>query len=61
MVKLWEAFRVIPMIQIHDELDISVEDETQIQGIKDVMESAVELHVPSKCDVELGKNWGEIK
>jgi len=61
MVELWKAFRVIPMIQIHDELDISVEDETQIQGIKDVMESAVELHVPSKCDVELGKNWGEIK
>jgi DNA polymerase I-like protein with 3'-5' exonuclease and polymerase domains len=26
-----------------------------------MMESAVELHVPVKCDAEIGKNWGDIK
>ncbi len=48
------------MIQIHDELNISVADETQVKN-KDTMESAVELHVPVKCEAKIGINWGEIK
>ena len=61
MVDLWKNVRVIPMIQIHDELNISIANETQVKEIKEMMESAVELHVPVKCDVEIGDNWGEIK
>jgi len=61
MVDLWKKVGVIPMIQIHDELNISVTDETQVKEIKEIMESAVELHVPVKCDAEIGDNWGEIK
>ena len=49
------------MIQVHDELDISVEDEKQQQKIKEVMETCVDLEVPSIVDVEVGNNWGEIK
>lgn len=61
MVNLWKDVGVIPMIQIHDELNVSVANETQVKEIKEVMESAVELHVPVKCDAEIGDNWGEIK
>ena len=61
MVNLWKDVGVIPMIQIHDELNVSVTSETQVKEIKEMMESAVELHVPVKCDAEIGKNWGEIK
>lgn len=61
MVDLWKQVGVIPLIQIHDELNISVASETQAKDIKEIMESAVELHVPVKCDVEIGDNWGEIK
>ena len=61
MVNLWKDVGVIPMIQIHDELNVSVANETQVKEIKEIMESAVELHVPVKCDAEIGDNWGEIK
>ena len=61
MVNLWKDVGVIPMIQIHDELNVSVASETQVKEIKEIMESAVELHVPVKCDAEIGDNWGEIK
>jgi DNA polymerase I-like protein with 3'-5' exonuclease and polymerase domains len=61
MVDLWKNLGVIPMIQIHDELNVSITNETQVKEIKEMMESAVELHVPVKCDAEIGDNWGEIK
>ena len=52
---------IIPHIQIHDELDLSVEDDKHAQKIKDVMESAVDLKIPNKVDYESGPSWGSIK
>jgi len=51
---------VIPHIQIHDELDISVESVQQSEKITNIMEQAVELQVPNKVDYEKGENWGDI-
>ena len=48
-------------IQIHDELDFSIESDSQADKIKDIMEKAVKLKVPNKVDYESGPNWGEIK
>ena len=50
---------ITPHIQVHDELDISVDNNAD--KIKDIMESAVELEVPNKVDYESGPNWGTIK
>jgi DNA polymerase I-like protein with 3'-5' exonuclease and polymerase domains len=52
---------VIPHVQIHDELDISVSSVEEAQKIIDVMEQAVELQVPNKVDFEKGDSWGDIK
>jgi len=52
---------ITPHIQVHDELDISVEDDIKAQKIKQIMESAVTLEVPNKIDYEFGTNWGNIK
>ena len=60
MIELHKA-GVIPHIQVHDELDISVENPEHAQKIKDIMESAVDLEVPNKVDYESGPNWGIIK
>jgi DNA polymerase I-like protein with 3'-5' exonuclease and polymerase domains len=51
---------IIPHIQIHDELDISIENEAQTKKIIEIMENAVKLEVPNKVDYEFGKNWGAI-
>jgi DNA polymerase I-like protein with 3'-5' exonuclease and polymerase domains len=52
---------IVPHIQVHDELDISVMDYTHAEHIKEIMESAVTLEVPNKVDYESGQNWGTIK
>ena len=51
---------IIPHIQIHDELDISVKDDNQAKKIVEIMESAVTLAIPNKVDYESGKTWGDI-
>ena len=51
---------IVPHIQIHDELDISVESPEQAEKIINIMEAAVELEVPNKVDFEEGTNWGDI-
>jgi len=52
---------ILPHIQVHDELDISVQSEAHAKKIKDIMESTVSLEVPNKVDYEVGTNWGNIK
>ncbi len=51
---------IIPHIQIHDELDISVMDDNQAKKIVKIMENAVTLEIPNKVDYESGKTWGDI-
>ena len=58
MVDLYKE-GIIPHIQVHDELDISVDNNSD--KIKKIMESAVDLEVPNKVDYESGPNWGQIK
>jgi len=60
MVDLYKE-GLIGHIQIHDELDFSIESESQADKIKQIMEQAVDLKVPNKVDYESGPNWGEIK
>ncbi len=58
MVDLYKE-GIIPHIQVHDELDISVNNNAD--KIKEIMESAVDLKIPNKVDYESGPNWGTIK
>ena len=60
MIELYKE-GIIPHIQVHDELDISIESPEHASKIKEIMEHAVELQVPNKVDYESGPNWGNIK
>ena len=51
---------IVPHIQIHDELDISVIDDNQAKKIVEIMEGAVTLAIPNKVDYESGETWGDI-
>jgi DNA polymerase-1 len=51
-----------PMIQIHDELAISLNGDPEVEKkVIDIMENTIEMSVPSKVDVAIGNNWGEAK
>jgi|MDTB01.3.fsa_nt_gb DNA polymerase I-like protein with 3'-5' exonuclease and polymerase domains len=60
MVELYKE-GILSHIQVHDELDFSVESDAHGDKIKEIMEHAVDLEVPNKVDDEYGPNWGEIK
>jgi|TARA_Y100000114_G_scaffold148356_1_gene161245 DNA polymerase I-like protein with 3'-5' exonuclease and polymerase domains len=53
--------KIIPLIQIHDELNISIKDKAESDKVIEIMENAVSLEVPNKVDYEKGKHWGEIE
>ena len=51
---------LLPMVQLHDELNISFETKQQADRVKEIMEQAVPLKIPNKVDFEDGECWGDI-
>ena len=51
---------IVAHIQIHDELDLSIDSDKKAKKIVEIMENAVSLEVPNKVDYESGDNWGDI-
>ena len=52
---------ILPHIQIHDELCISIPNKKTALKIKNIMEKAIRLKIPNKVNYAVGKNWGNIK
>ena len=49
------------MLQVHDELDNSVDSRQEAERISEIMAQAVTSeYVPFRVDTELGPNWGEV-
>ncbi len=59
MVDIYES-GTTPLLQVHDELAFSVASVEQAKQLAEMMENALPLAVPSKCDIEIGPNWGEF-
>jgi len=50
-----------PMLTVHDELCFNIDNPEQTAKIKEIMENGVPLKVPSKIDVDIQDDWGEIE
>jgi DNA polymerase I-like protein with 3'-5' exonuclease and polymerase domains len=55
----------VPMLQVHDELDFSVIDDSPAQReayefLTHTLENAVRMRIPIKVDSGDGPNWGSI-
>lgn len=60
MIALHKAgFRIL--LQVHDEVAVSVKNREEAEAAAEIMKNAVQLEVPSRVDVEIGKSWGEAK
>ena len=51
---------LLPMIQLHDELNISFKTKEESDKVIEIMENCVPLKVPNKVDFEQGDCWGDI-
>jgi len=60
MAAIYKEKGKIPLVQIHDELAFSVADEKEARELCTAMEDAVELSVPTPCDISLGPSWGDL-
>lgn len=49
------------LLQVHDEVVLSVKDKAQAQRAAEIMVHATELVIPTRVDVEVGENWGSAK
>jgi DNA polymerase I-like protein with 3'-5' exonuclease and polymerase domains len=49
------------LLQLHDEIVVSVKSEEEAREAGRIMASAVELSIPSIVDVEVGNSWGSAK
>ena len=47
------------LLQVHDEVALSVKNREEAKEAAHVMETAVNLTVPSRVDIEVGRSWGE--
>lgn len=61
MRDLHQAYGVVPLLSIHDELGLSVEDRAEANKYADVMRECVKLTVPMQVDVEVGPNWCQVE
>lgn len=48
-------------LQVHDELDMSIENRQQGEHLAEVMRDAVPCNVPARVDLETGPDWGHIQ
>ncbi|MFC2034130.1 DNA polymerase I [Chloroflexota bacterium] len=52
------------LLQVHDELLFEIPDEEiqeMQQLVPEIMSTAIELSIPLNVDINIGKNWGELK
>jgi DNA polymerase I-like protein with 3'-5' exonuclease and polymerase domains len=60
MLKMQEkGFKMI--LTMHDEIGLSISSVEEAKEIAYTMENAIKMHVPFKCDIDVGKSWGSSK
>lgn len=50
--------KIVPRLQMHDELSSSFADEQTARRLQEIMREAAPLRVPMAVDAEFGPNWG---
>jgi DNA polymerase I-like protein with 3'-5' exonuclease and polymerase domains len=60
MLIMWKE-GIIPLLTLHDELNISVATEEEGRRVSQIMETAIPLRIPMICDPHFGANWAEAK
>ncbi len=52
---------IIPILQVHDELALSVTCKEEAQKVSEIMRDAVDLRLPAIVDFNLGASWMDAK
>lgn len=57
IIEIYKQEKLVPILQVHDELDLAVDTEAQMTRCKKIMEGVFKLRVPIIAEVEIGAHW----
>lgn len=57
MVQIYRETKHVPLLQVHDELDFSLDNEQQGKDIQHHMEHCVDMTVPIVAELSMGDHW----
>lgn len=57
MIKVAKELKYVPLMQVHDELNFSMNSVKECEQIRDIMEDAVDTCVPMLADLEIQETW----
>jgi DNA polymerase I-like protein with 3'-5' exonuclease and polymerase domains len=57
MLNIYKETGFVPLSQVHDELNYSVDTQDTAEILKDMCETALPLEVPVVCDLDYGESW----
>jgi DNA polymerase I-like protein with 3'-5' exonuclease and polymerase domains len=60
MLDCWRE-GIVPLLQLHDELNISTGEERTGHRMAEIMATAVKLTVPALVEADFGRSWGDAK
>jgi DNA polymerase I-like protein with 3'-5' exonuclease and polymerase domains len=59
IVNVYKETGIVPLMTVHDELDLSIKNETEAKHIKNILENVLKLNIPIVVDMGIGTNWKE--
>lgn len=61
MLLMWKQYKIVPLLQMHDEFGKSYDDPKVIKQMVECMQQAYDAPVPWAVDAERGPTWGQAK
>jgi DNA polymerase I-like protein with 3'-5' exonuclease and polymerase domains len=60
MLECWRE-GIVPLLQMHDELDFSIQGRSTADRAAEIMRTVTTLEVPMMVDIKTGPNWGAVR
>lgn len=57
LIRIRREGNVIPYMQVHDEIDFAARDQQHAEQCQELAEGAVDMTVPVRADLSVGKTW----
>jgi DNA polymerase-1 len=61
LIKAYYEADIIPLNTVHDEINISSPSRKVAEELQTIMETCVDMNVPSVADIGVGDNWAQAK
>jgi DNA polymerase-1 len=60
-IVLMDAEGYLPLVQVYDEIGISLVDPRDMRRVQHIMEHAIDITIPVEAGPDCGPSWGEVK